>query len=191
LTKKKKKSKAEIEDLALRKAAKAVITKVTSEVLQQPPRPKPGKKAGPNPQKISEAQLVFPAGVVGKLLPDADLIPEAYWNRGSNWGKLFTALWVGTPHIDRLPKIWEMRRGHALEQLAEAGTPPPSFYMKDGIDGETAYRHLMACLKSYEPSHQHKEAGCKYLMDLWFEKVVWDGYVFTAEGVEKKKEATD
>jgi hypothetical protein len=147
---------------------------------------KPWKEAAPLPQPISDVMAVFPATVVGTLLPEEDDVPEQFKKDKSGWRKLCLALFMGTPHLDRLGDVLRVReRGAGLEQLAEAGTPPPDFYMKKGVDGETAYRHLMACMGSYEPSHQHKEAGCAYLMDLWFEKVVWDGLVFDADGMRK------
>jgi hypothetical protein len=139
----------------------------------------------PHPQKVDKVFRVFPATVVGTLLPPRESIPEDYIraNQGP-WDALFSALWMGTPHLDKISEILRIRhKGSPLEQLAEAETPPPDFYMKKGVDGEAAFHHLMCCIRSYEPQHEHKEAGCKYLMDLWFEKVVWDGLVFTREGV--------
>jgi hypothetical protein len=144
------------------------------------------------PQPTSDVFRVFPARVVGTLLPEDDDIPEEFkHNYPGAWHDLFLALQVGSPHLDRLATILGMRKSSALEQLAEAGTPPPDFYMKEGIDGETAYYHLIACMQSYEPKQEHKVAGCRYLMDLWFEKVVWDGRVFTRMGMEKEDDGND
>lgn len=40
---------------------------------------------------------------------------------------------------------------------------------KDGIDPAKAKRHLMAVLGSFEPKHEHKEAGAGWLMSMWYE----------------------
>ena len=54
------------------------------------------------------------------------------------------------------------------------------FYPKPGIDSNAALRHVGYCMRSWEPQHEHKEAGCGYLMSLWFDKVVLeDGTVIS------------
>ena len=45
------------------------------------------------------------------------------------------------------------------------------FDLADGIDGNTAFRHLGAIQGSYAPQHQHKEAAVAYLASLWFTDV--------------------
>jgi len=40
---------------------------------------------------------------------------------------------------------------------------------KKGIDQNQAIRHLAAIQRSFEPQHEHKEAGVAYLASLWFE----------------------
>lgn len=40
--------------------------------------------------------------------------------------------------------------------------------LKDGIDGNAAFRHLSAIQGSFEPKHEHKEAAVAYLASLWF-----------------------
>lgn len=44
---------------------------------------------------------------------------------------------------------------------------------KPGVDTKKALRALAAILRSFEPSHEHKEAGVAYLMSLWFDDVVY------------------
>lgn len=39
---------------------------------------------------------------------------------------------------------------------------------KEGIDRDKALKHIIACLRSWGPKHEHKEAGCAYLFNLWF-----------------------
>lgn len=43
--------------------------------------------------------------------------------------------------------------------------------MKDGIDGDTAVRHLRAIQGSFAPKHEHKMEAVAYLASRWFTKV--------------------
>ena len=45
------------------------------------------------------------------------------------------------------------------------------FTPKEGIDIDCAFMHLGAIMSSYEPKHEHKEAGVAFLMSLWFDDV--------------------
>lgn len=45
------------------------------------------------------------------------------------------------------------------------------FYMRDDIDGETAFRHLSAIQGSFAPKHEHKMEAVAYLASRWFKKV--------------------
>lgn len=42
------------------------------------------------------------------------------------------------------------------------------FAPKDDIDYVAAMRHVGAILRSFEPSHETKEAICAFLLSLWF-----------------------
>lgn len=42
---------------------------------------------------------------------------------------------------------------------------------KEGIDQNQALRHLAAIQTSFEPPHEHKEAGVAYLASLWFKEI--------------------
>ena len=44
-----------------------------------------------------------------------------------------------------------------------------TFRPKDGIDGEKALRVIKSCMGSFEPKHEHKIAGCGYLLSQWFD----------------------
>jgi len=50
-----------------------------------------------------------------------------------------------------------------------AGLDARELRAKPGIDKRKALTHLSACQQSFEPRHEHKEAGVAYLMSLWFE----------------------
>lgn len=45
---------------------------------------------------------------------------------------------------------------------------------KEGIDPQKALGHITAIMRSFEPEHGHKEAGCAYLCSLWFEEADWE-----------------
>lgn len=102
----------------------------------------------PQPLELDDVNLAFPAFVVGTLLPDEKEIPEQFWRLNNPWNNLFN-----TWFYDGLPET-------------------VVFHARSGFDGKKAYRHVAACMRSWEPKHQHKEAGCAWLMSLFFEKVV-------------------
>jgi hypothetical protein len=98
------------------------------------------------PVAISDVMLAFPADVEG-VMPPWEEIPEEF-RRGSNeWTKL-ADYWFA---------------------CGLAGTT--QFYLKEGIDGETAVRHLRAILGSFQPRHEHKMAAVAWLCSLWFVEV--------------------
>ncbi len=101
------------------------------------------------PQEISDAMLAFPADV-SHLLPPIEDVPEEfhYYERRSEGRSRWVAIasqWFG-------PGL-------------QGGLVP-----KEGIDAQTAGRHVQACLGSFQPKHEHKIAGCAYLLSLWFER---------------------
>ena len=51
-----------------------------------------------------------------------------------------------------------------------SGLPKGLLVAKTGINYNDAIAHLSAVLRSFEPKHEHKEAGAAYLMSLWFEE---------------------
>lgn len=84
-----------------------------------------------------------------KLLPPWNDIPEEFKrHRGTKWNGIITK-WF----FSGLPK--ETR-----------------FLAKPGIDTNTAKAHLRAILVSFEPEHEHKEAGCAFLLSKWFDDVI-------------------
>jgi len=96
---------------------------------------------------VSDAELAFPAKVIDKFLPPYDTIPDEHKHRGHPMGKVVSKWFFGG-----LPQ----------------GT---QFHPREGIDAEAAFRQVRACLGSYEPAHEHKEAGVSWLLDLFFEKI--------------------
>lgn len=98
---------------------------------------------------ISGIDRAFPTSVKDMLPPWSD-IPDEFkdHNCGTKWNKIMSQ-WF----FNGLPK----------------GT---QFKWKDGINGNDALVHLRYCLGSWEPKHEHKEAGVAYLMSQWLEDVV-------------------
>lgn len=52
---------------------------------------------------------------------------------------------------------------------------------KTGVDVKKAMRHLAAIQGSYEPAHEHKEAGVAFLMSEWF-----DEFEYTVDKIAKE-----
>jgi hypothetical protein len=98
------------------------------------------------PQAITRFDLAF-GGDMKRLLPPYETIPGEYKHTNNKWDKI-----VSRWFFSGLPK--ETR-----------------FVPKPGIDEFTAKTHIRAILMSYEPQHEHKEAGCAYLLSKWFEDI--------------------
>lgn len=79
-----------------------------------------------------------------EILPPYSEIPDEF-KRGSNpWAE-----WQGEWFYSGLKKL-----------------PTP----KAGIDLDLAMKNLACVQGSFEPKHEHKQAGVAYLASLWFEK---------------------
>lgn len=97
------------------------------------------------PQKVSDVDVAFPARAL-EIMPVVDDIPAQYWD-SNPWSGLF----------------WDWMTGRI--------DPAVEFHM-NGVDGETAYRHLSVIMGSFAPKHEHKEAAFAFLCGLWFTQVV-------------------
>ena len=98
------------------------------------------------PIKVTDAQLVFPADT-SKHLPSYSGIPEEFQRGRTPWNKLVTRWFFKGLPVDA------------------------EFHPRDGIDANDAFRHIRYCMGSWEPKHEHKEAGCAYLLSQWFVRV--------------------
>lgn len=99
------------------------------------------------PQSITEPERAF--GGRPDLLPAWNAIPE-------DW------------RSDRSDDPRARRYRRLVSQWFFRGLPAEiEFYMVEGIDGETAFRHLSAIMGSFAPKHEHKEAAVAYLLNLW------------------------
>lgn len=100
-----------------------------------------------HPVDVTDVELAFGGKSMEKLLPKWSDIPEEFKNRTTKWNKLFRLIFF-------------------------KGEAPGTIASVEGIDPHKAGRHLRAIMKSWEPKHEHKEAGVAYLMSLWFAD--WD-----------------
>lgn len=101
------------------------------------------------PQPVTGLAVAFGANreEIAKLLPKYTTLPAEYQNYHGNtaWQKVVTHwFFCGLASTD-------------------------IFVPKPGIDQRMALRHISAIMRSFEPKHEHKEAGCAYLCSLWFE----------------------
>lgn len=94
---------------------------------------------------VTRADVAFGPRSLGDWLPNWDEIPEEF-KRDEN-------------PFARAASTWFFQ-----------GLPDGALVAKPGIDQTMALGHLSAVLRSFEPKHEHKEAGVAYLMSLWFEE---------------------
>lgn len=86
------------------------------------------------------------------------------------------------PRYDTLPAEFKRHNGNAFCKAISAwffkgASRAPNgitidgvtFAAKPGIDANKALAAIKAILGSFEPKHEHKEAGCAYLLSQWFE----------------------
>ena len=91
--------------------------------------------------EISDAELAF--GSI-RALPAWTDIPDEFKRRGSVEVELFNTLFFGSDK-------------------------PFQIAPREGVDQDKAVRAVRACMASWEPKHEHKEAGVAYLLNQWFE----------------------
>ena len=107
------------------------------------------------PKLVSGIELAFPTSVDG-FLPNWAEIPEQFkGHRGTPQNRLFSAMFF-------------------------YGVDMSKFKEKPGIDRAAALNHIRYVSGSFEPKHEHKEAGVAWLLSQWFEP-------FTNEDVEAAK----
>ena len=98
------------------------------------------------PIEVTDADIVFPSDVVGRFLPEWNEIPVEFKNRHNKFCEIANSWFFN-------------------------GLKGVVFVPKDGIDQNKALRQVKVCLGSFQPSHEHKEAGCAYLLSLFFNDI--------------------
>ncbi|KAG1454112.1 hypothetical protein G6F57_015579 [Rhizopus arrhizus] len=84
----------------------------------------------------------------------------------------------GLPAYDRIPVEFRDSRtqwNNLVSKIFFTGVKGLQFTAHPGVDGNAAYKHVRALLASWEPKHEHKEAGVAYLMSQYFKSATWDG----------------
>ncbi|WP_145142117.1 hypothetical protein [Paenibacillus sp. Y412MC10] len=104
------------------------------------------------PVEVNELDLTF-GGDMKKLLPPMNEIPTEFQRGQTKWNKLINKwFFTGLKKLDVKPR--------------------------EGVDRQKALNHVSAIMRSFEPSHEHKEAACSYLMSQFFE----DDFSFEVSG---------
>lgn len=98
------------------------------------------------PKEVSDLNLAF-GGDMSQLLPDWESIPEEFktW-MGTDWNKFVTKWFF-------------------------SGANAGSVTFHPEVGKKLALRHLKAIMVSFEPKHEHKEAGVAWLLSRWCESV--------------------
>ena len=131
--------------MAAKKVKKKPVKKVAKK--KSPPKPKAKKLDFSKPFPVSDVDVAFPARAL-EIMPTWEHIPPEFRGRGTKWNRIFRD-WFYTG-------IYDIQ-----------------MFMKEGIDGETANRHLKVIAGSYAPKHEHKEAAFVYLCSLWFTDITY------------------
>ena len=92
---------------------------------------------------LTDVQMAFPAN---PPLPDWATIPQEFREGRTPFNEIASRLFF---------------QGGAL---ADYGLTP-----KPGVNLSEAVRALRACLGSFSPKHEHKEAGVAYMLSEWFD----------------------
>ncbi len=99
-------------------------------------------------QDISKLESAFPSTVKG-FMPDYKDIPQEFKHGHTKWNTV-------------------------MNQMFFMGGKITKMVPKPGVDGEKALAHIYYCLSSWEPKHEHKEAGVAFLMNEWFDELEFE-----------------
>jgi hypothetical protein len=99
---------------------------------------------------VNDVDMAF-GGNIKKLLPAYNDIPDEYkgFHSQNKWVEMVNDwFYCGLKNLQLKPKA--------------------------GVDPDKALRHIKAVMASFEPKHEHKIAGCAYLLSQWFEDVSYE-----------------
>ncbi len=123
-------------------------------------RPRPCSPVTQRPTKMLEIPGVSDADVAysnAQFLPAWDDIPKDFKrHRGTPFNKIVSTLFFEGG------------------KLSDFGLTP-----KKGVDQRKAMRVIKACMGSWDPKHEHKEAGVAFMFSEWFD--LNDGSVCEAQ----------
>lgn len=100
------------------------------------------------PIKVTDAALAF-GGDMKTLLPKMEDIPEEFKKENTKWNKVVSDWFYNGLKVSK----WSP---------------------KEGVDLNEAVRHIQAILGSFEPKHEHKMAGCAYLLSEFFDDIQYE-----------------
>lgn len=96
------------------------------------------------PIEVNDVDIAF-GGKIEILMPDYETVPEEFKKRDNQWVQLIQK-WF----YNGFPK--------------NVNVEP-----KENVDAVKAIRHIHCILKSFAPKHEHKIAGCAYLLSEFFD----------------------
>jgi hypothetical protein len=97
------------------------------------------------PKEVSDVDMAYPAYVVGKYMPLREELPEE-----------FRYDWMDNPYCELVSDLFH--KGGTIGEF------------KKEIDRDKAVRHISACIRSFEPKHEHKIGAIGYLLSLWLKE---------------------
>lgn len=83
------------------------------------------------------------------------------------------------PPMSEIPDDFKRERGVAqkwttlVSDWFFCGIKDVKYTPKPGVDTKAAIAAIKCCMGSWEPAHEHKEAGCAFLLSEWFEDVTY------------------
>ena len=97
-------------------------------------------------------------------------IPTVTW-ADSVWGKNLL------PPMKDIPEGFKGYHGNSetapyikfVEHAFFKGSDMDGLTEKAGVDRVAAIRAIRACMKTWVPKHEHKIAGCAYMLSEWFD----------------------
>lgn len=97
---------------------------------------------------ISDIERAFPTSIKDFMPPYSE-IPEEFknQNRQTKWNEIVSH--------------W----------FFKGLNPKTQFIPVEGIDPKKALKHISYILGSWEPKHEHKEAGVAFLLSQWFSDI--------------------
>lgn len=99
------------------------------------------------PVKVTDVDLAF-GGKTDKLLPAMEDIPDEFKTDSSKWNQVVSD--------------WFYR-----------GLQGAVWTPKEGVNSADGIRHIQAIMASFQPKHEHKFAGCAYLLNEFFDEVTY------------------
>jgi hypothetical protein len=95
------------------------------------------------PKEISGAEIAFGPSKISDYLPAMAEIPKEFHRSSNDYVRIVSSIFF-------------------------SGGSVANWVAKPGIDKKVALNHFRAVLGSFAPKHEHKEAGCAYMLSEWF-----------------------